>query len=226
MLLRHGQSIWNHDKHFTGWSDIALSPDGEEEAKRAGLLLKRAGFVFDKCFTSQLKRAQDTLTLVLSTMNPGNLPVYQSWRLNERHYGALEGMRRWEAIRKFGIWPVVSCQIQFDATPPSLASDDPRAPINQQRYAGINHSQLPLAESLQQTLDRVLPLWQGSVLPEIQKGRHLLIVSHRSLLRTLIMQLEGLTRSQVMRLSIATGQPICYEFDASLRPVKRYYVTE
>jgi 2,3-bisphosphoglycerate-dependent phosphoglycerate mutase len=225
VLLRHGQSIWNHDRHFTGWSDIALSPGGEKEAKRVGFLLKQAGFTFDACFTSELRRARDTLTLILSAMNLCHLPVYQSWRLNERHYGALEGMRRWEAIQKFGIWPVMNCQIQFDAIPPRLASDDLRAPINQQRYAAIDHSQLPLAESLRQTLVRAQPLWQQSILPEIQQGRRLLIVSHRNLLRTLIMQLEGLTDFQVMRLSVATGRPLCYELDASLKPIRRYYLT-
>ncbi len=225
VLLRHGQSIWNHDRHFTGWSDVALSPQGEEEAKRAGRLLKQAGFTFDICFSSELKRAQDTLAIILSAMDLNCLPIQQSWRLNERHYGALEGMRRWAAIRKFGIWSIVNCQIRFDAIPPRLAPDDPRAPVNQQRYAAIDRSQLPLAESMQQTLERLLPAWQKVILPEIKHGKRLLIVSHKNLLRTLIMQLEGLTSSQTMRLSIATGQPLCYELDTLLKPVKRYYLS-
>ncbi len=230
VLLRHGQSIWNQDRHFTGWSDVALSSHGKEEAERAGRLLKQAGFTFDVCFCSELKRAGDTLALILSAMGLDSLPVYRSWRLNERHYGGLEGMRRWAAVRKFGIWPILNCQLRFDAVPPLLLSDDPRAPVNQQRYAFIDSSQLPLAESMQQTLERVQPLWQQTILPEIRQGRDLLVVSHRNLLKTLVMQLEGLTDRQVMRLAIPTGRPLCYEFDfsslnrAPLKPVKHYYL--
>ncbi|MFO7579282.1 2,3-bisphosphoglycerate-dependent phosphoglycerate mutase [Nitrosomonas halophila] len=225
VLLRHGQSIWNRDRHFTGWSNVALSPAGEEEARAAGQLLKQAGFTFDACLTSGLRRAQDTLALALSTMGQQNLPVYRSWRLNERHYGALEGMQRWAAIRRFGLWSIVSCQIRFNASPPCLALDDLRAPVNQPCYASVDRSQLPLGESMQHTLERVLPLWQNRIVPEIRAGKRLLIVSHKNLLKTLVMQLEGLTGLQVMRLSIATGRPLCYELDASLRPVRRYYLS-
>ena len=224
VLLRHGKSIWNKDRHFTGWADIALSLQGEEEARKAGQQLKQADFSFDICFCSELKRARDTLAFVQSEMNLDHLPVHQSWRLNERHYGALEGMRPWDAIRKFGIWPTLKSQLHFDAKPPILMPGDPRAPVNQQRYTAIVRSQLPLTESIQQALVRVQPLWQETILPEIRQGKRLLIVSHKGLLRTLVMQLEGLTGAQAMRLSIKTGQPLCYELDNSLNPVNRYYL--
>ncbi|MXS80959.1 phosphoglycerate mutase [Nitrosomonas eutropha] len=224
VLLRHGKSVWNKDRHFTGWSDIALSLQGEEEARRAGQRLKQAGFSFDICFCSELKRARDTLAFVQSEMSLSHLPVHRSWRLNERHYGALEGMRPWAAIRRFGIWPVLKSQLHFDAVPPLLMANDPRVPASQQRYAAVNHAQLPLAESMQQALVRVQPFWQQTILPEIRQGKRLLIVSHKGLLRTLVMQLEGLTGAQVMRLSITTGQPLCYELDSLLNPVNRYYL--
>ncbi|MDT8364304.1 MAG: 2,3-bisphosphoglycerate-dependent phosphoglycerate mutase [Nitrosomonas sp.] len=224
VLLRHGQSVWNHEGRFTGWSDVALSARGEAEARRAGVILKQCGFTFDACFTSELKRAQNTLARIQSVMRSGHLPVYRDWRLNERHYGALEGLRRFDAVRQFGIRPVLDCQLRFDSVPPLLAIEDPRAPANQPCYASIDRTCLPLAESLHQTLYRVLPLWQGAILPEIQKGRQLLIVSHKNLLKTLMMQLEGLTHWQAMRLPITTGKPLCYELDAQLKPVRRYYL--
>ncbi len=225
VLLRHGQSIWNHEGRFTGWSDVALSARGEAEAKMAGAILKQHGVTFDACFTSELIRARDTLTLLQSVMQLDHIPTYQSWRLNERHYGALEGLRRLEAIRQFGIWPILDCQLRFDAMPPLLTTEDPRAPLNQSRYASIDRMYLPLAESLRQTLHRALPLWQESILPEIQQGKRLLIVSHKNLLKTLMMQLEGLTPWQAVRLPIATGKPLCYELDAQLKPMRRYYLT-
>lgn len=224
VLLRHGKSVWNKDRHFTGWSDIALSLQGEEEAQKAGRSLMRAGFTFDACYSSELKRARDTLAHVQSVMGLSHLPVHRSWRLNERHYGALEGMRPWAAIRKFGIWPVLKTQLYFDATPPLLKADDLRAPANQHHYAAVDRTQLPLAESLQQALERVQPLLRGTILPEIRQGKRLLIVSHKGILRTLIMQLEGLTSAQAMRLSVTTGQPLCYELDRSFNPVNRYYL--
>lgn len=226
VLLRHGQSIWNQDRRFTGWGDIPLSPQGEEEARRAGQLLKQAGFTFDACYCSELQRANATLAHVQSEMGLGPLPVYRTWRLNERHYGALEGMRPWAAICKFGIWPVLQSQINFDAIPPLLTPGDPRAPANQPHYAAVDRARLPLAESMQQALERVRPLWQETILPEVRQGKRLLIVSHQGLLKMLVMQLEGLTGAQTMRLSIATGRPLCYELDSSLTPVRRYYLSD
>ena len=224
ILLRHGQSIWNRDRRFTGWSDVELSPQGEQEAKLAGQLLKKSGYTFDACFTSELKRSTETLRILLSTMGLNNLPIKQSWRLNERHYGALEGVERWNAIKRFGIWPVVGCQLKFGASPPPLDPKDKRFPGNQQRYLGIIKNELPLAESLQQARSRMQPYWQKTIIPEIKSGKRILIVSHKNILRTLMMQLDGISNLEVMKLSIATGRPLIYELDNKLHTIKKYYV--
>ena len=223
VLLRHGQSIWNRDKKFTGWSDVPLSPDGEKEAGQAAYLLKQAGFTFDRCFCSTLQRATTTARIVLSAMQL-DIAVQENWRLNERHYGALEGMKRWEAIRKFGIWPILGCQIKFDALPPCLNAQDPRFPGNQPGYAGIAKDELPLGESLQHTLARVKPYWQETIQPEIQQGKRVLIVSHRNTLRVLMMLLDQLTPGQVMKSRLATGRPLVYELDPQCHTVRHYYV--
>jgi len=224
VLLRHGQSIWNRDKIFTGWSDVALSPKGEREAEQAAYLLKQAGFTFDMCFSSTLQRARTTSQIVLSSMQLNAIPVHESWRLNERHYGALEGMERWQAIKKFGIWPILGCQIKFDAAPPYLDSQDPRFPGNLPGYTGIDKAKLPLGESMQHTLARFQPYWLETIQPEIQQGKRILIVSHKNTLRTLMMLLDHLTPRQVMKLSLATGRPLVYELDQQLNAIRHYYV--
>ncbi len=224
VLLRHGQSIWNRDKIFTGWSDVALSPKGEREAEQAAYLLKQAGFTFDMCFSSTLQRARTTSQIVLSSMQLNTIPVHESWRLNERHYGALEGMERWQAIKKFGIWPILGCQIKFDAAPPYLDSQDPRFPGNLPGYTGIDKAKLPLGESMQHTLARFQPYWLETIQPEIQQGKRILIVSHKNTLRTLMMLLDHLTPRQVMKLSLATGRPLVYELDQQLNAIRHYYV--
>ena len=223
VLLRHGQSIWNRDKKFTGWSDIPLSAKGEQEAEQAAYLLKQAGLTFDLCFTSSLQRAKTTARIVLSAMQL-DLPVHESWRLNERHYGALEGMERWPAIKKFGIWPILGCQIKFDATPPYLDAHDPRFPGNLPGYAGIDKNELPLGESMQNTQARVKPYWEETIQPEIQHGKRVLIVSHRNTLRVVTMLLEHLTAAQVMKTRLATGRPLVYELDQQGHAVRHYYV--
>lgn len=223
VLLRHGQSIWNRDKKFTGWSDVPLSPKGEKEAEQAAYLLKQAGFTFDICFSSPLQRAQTTAQIVLSTMQL-NIPIIMSWRLNERHYGALEGMQRWEAIKKFGIWPILGCQIKFDATPPYLKATDSRYPGNQSAYSRIDQNELPYAESMQHTLARVRPYWEEEIQPQIKQGKRILIVSHRNTLRVLTMMLENLTPLQVMKSRLATGRPLVYELSQSFNVTRRYYV--
>jgi|CXWL01.1.fsa_nt_gi 2,3-bisphosphoglycerate-dependent phosphoglycerate mutase len=224
VLLRHGQSVWNRDKIFTGWSDVALSPKGEREAEQAAYLLKQAGFTFDLCFSSTLQRAKSTSQIVLASMQLNEIPVHESWRLNERHYGALEGMERWQAIKKFGIWPILGCQIKFDAAPPYLDSQDPRFPGNQPGYTGINTDELPLGESMQQTLARFQPYWQETIQPELKQGLRILIVSHKNTLRTLMMLLDHLTPGQVMKLSLATGRPLVYELDQQYKAIRHYYV--
>lgn len=175
------------------------------------------------CFTSELKRSTDTLQIVLESMQLNDLPIQRSWHLNERHYGALEGITRWQAIRRFGIWPVLGCQLKFNASPPSLTTDDPRYPGNQPRYAAISKNILPVAESMQQTLLRMQPYWQQVIAPEIQSGKRILIVSHKNVLRTLMMQLENLSHTKVMKLSLATGRPLVYELDSKLTAVRHYY---
>lgn len=225
VLLRHGQSIWNRDKIFTGWSDVALSPKGELEAKQAALLLQQAGFTFDLCFTSMLQRASTTARIVLAAMQL-DIPVHQNWRLNERHYGALEGMERWPAIKQFGVWPILGCQIKFDAIPPVLHRDDIRYPGHQQLYADIDPALLPVGESMQQTLTRFKPYWLETLLPEILNGKRILIVSHRNTLRVLMMLLDQLTPLQVMKQKLATGRPIVYELDQQGRTLQHYYADQ
>ncbi|WP_293005527.1 2,3-bisphosphoglycerate-dependent phosphoglycerate mutase [Nitrosomonas sp.] len=223
VLLRHGQSIWNRDKKFTGWSDVALSSKGEQEAEQAAYLLKHAGFTFDLCFTSVLQRATSTSRIALASMHL-DIPMQQTWHLNERHYGALEGMERWAAIRKFGIWPILGCQIKFDAAPPSLNQEDYRYPGNQLSYAHIDRNQLPTGESMRQTLARLKPYWQDTIQPEIRQGKHVLIVSHRNTLRALMMLLDHLTPTQVMKLRLATGRPLVYELDQQCNAIRHYYI--
>lgn len=225
VLLRHGQSIWNRDKIFTGWSDVALSPKGEQEARRAALLLQQAGFTFDLCFTSMLQRATTTAHIVLETMQL-DIPVIQNWRLNERHYGALEGMARWPAIKQFGVWPILGCQIKFDAMPPVLHRDDIRYPGHQRLYHGIDPALLPAGESMQQTRARLMPYWLDTILPEIRHGKRILIVSHRNTLRALRMLLDQLTPLQVMKQKFATGRPLVYELDRHGQALRHYYADQ
>ncbi|SEQ79167.1 2,3-bisphosphoglycerate-dependent phosphoglycerate mutase [Nitrosomonas sp. Nm51] len=223
VLLRHGQSIWNRDKIFTGWSDVALSPEGEREAAHAGYLLQQAGFTLDCCFSSTLQRASGTAKTVLSAMAL-ELPVQKCWRLNERHYGALEGMGRLAAVGKFGLWPVLRTQIRYDGEPPRLKMDDARFPGNQSGYAGIDVNELPQGESLKLAAQRLQPYWQRVIRPELARGRNVLIVSHKNLLRTLMGRLDHLPARQMMKLKLATGRPLVYELDRALEPVRHYYM--
>ena len=223
VLLRHGESISNRDGYFTGWNDVALSQRGEHQAEQAGRLLKETGCEFDICFTSELRRATDTLRILLSSMGLDKVTTRQSWRLNERHYGALEGVHRINAIGKFGIWPVLGPQLRFTAIPPPLRPGDARCPGNQLRYSDVDKNELPLSESMQQTFARVLPYWQETIAPELLRGKRVLVVSHRHVLRSLIMQLDGLSVAQLMKLTVATGRPLVYNLDHKLDPVQHYY---
>lgn len=224
VLLRHGQSTSNRERCFTGWNDAALTPRGEQEAENAGHLLKDAGYTFDMCFTSVLKRATDTQRIVLSRMGLDEIPLRQSWRLNERHYGALEGINRWSAIRKFGVCPILNTQLRFNSSPPPLDPADVRCPVNQPRYSSIDKGELPLAESMQQVVLRMLPYWREIIVPEIQHGKRILIVSHQHVLRSLMMQLDHLSFVQLVTVSVGTGRPLVYELDDNLNPVRHYYV--
>jgi len=224
ILLRHGQSIWNRDSRFTGWSDVELSPLGIQEAKIAGRLLSEMGYTFDLCFTSELNRSSETLRIILSIMGLNNIPIQSSWRLNERHYGALEGIERWSAIKKFGIWPVLGCQIKSNSAPPPLNPTDKRFPGNKLRYSSIDKNELPLGESLEQTHARMQPYWKDIIAPEIKNGKNILLVSHKNILRTLIMQLDGISFSQAMKLPLVTARPLLYELNSDLKIVQKRYV--
>lgn len=224
VLLRHGQSIWNRDKVFTGWSDVTLSPKGKQEAEHAGELMREAGFSFDCCFSSTLQRASETARIALAAMKLNELSIQYCWRLNERHYGALEGMGRLAAVRKFGVWPVLRTQIRYDGEPPLLAMEDERFPGSQPSYAGIDKLELPRGESLKLTAQRLQPYWQQVIKPELAQGKNVLIASHKNVLRALMGQLDHLTGRQVMKLKLATGRPLVYELDQTLAPVRHYYV--
>ncbi|MFT4564786.1 MAG: 2,3-bisphosphoglycerate-dependent phosphoglycerate mutase [Gammaproteobacteria bacterium] len=226
VLLRHGQSLWNTQHRLTGWTDVGLTRHGEQQAAAAGKLLAKHGFGFDDAFTSQLKRASDSLTIVLENMGRSDVPVQQHWRLNERHYGALEGLGPLSAVFKFGLRHVVRCQRRFDVVPPLLDLTDPRYPGNQPRFAEIPSSALPRAESMQQAWQRVLPVWDEEMAPAIQAGRRLLIVAHKNILRVLIKQITGVEGSAVERMSIKTGRPLIYELNEALRPQAHYFLDD
>tara|TARA_B100000686_G_scaffold341974_1_gene420275 strand:+ start:8248 stop:8952 length:705 start_codon:yes stop_codon:yes gene_type:complete len=227
ILLRHGQSIWNRDKRFTGWTDVELSPKGIKEAEIAGNLLKKAGYISDSYFTSELKRSTETLRIILSVLGQEKTTIQKNWRLNERHYGSLEGIKRWAAIKKFGFWPVLGCQLKFNIPPPLLNSIDKRYPGNQIRYSKIDKNQLPRGESLQQTYIRMQPYWDQKIVPELQNGKKILIVSHKNVLRTLIMKLEGISHTQhtqIMRIQIATARPLIYTLNNNLHAIEKQYI--
>ena len=223
-LLRHGESIWNRDRRFTGWADVELSPHGREQARRAGLLLKAKGFRFDACFSSQLKRASETLRIVLDTMGLSGVTPVERWELNERHYGALEGMSHTEARREWGTKQVFAWQRQFAAAPPQLLPGDPRHPRHDPRYAGIPAGELPSGESLRDTLARLLPFWDRIVVPEMRAGKEILIVAHGNTLRVLLKHLDRLAEKDVLALHVPTCEPLVYEVDEGARPRRRSYL--
>jgi 2,3-bisphosphoglycerate-dependent phosphoglycerate mutase len=224
VLLRHGQSLWNKQHRLTGWADVALTPAGERQALAAGELLRQAGFEFDEAYTSQLCRAIDTLSIVLAAMRRPDLPVCRHWRLNERNYGALEGLGPVTAVLKYGFRQVIQCQRRFEVSPPLLDLDDPRFPGNQARFEDIPVSELPRAESMEQTWHRVRPLWEQHMAPAIKAGRRLLVVSHKNTLRVLIKQIAGYSAAEAAGLSIRTGKPLVFELTADLGLVRDYVI--
>jgi 2,3-bisphosphoglycerate-dependent phosphoglycerate mutase len=223
-FLRHGESIWNRDKRFTGWADVELSPRGVEQARRAGRLLKAKGFRFDACFSSCLTRASETLRIVLDTMGLRGVEPVECWQLNERHYGALEGMSHIEARRLWGTRQVFAWQRQFAAPPPPLRPDDPRHPRHDPRYAAVTPEELPAGESLSDTLARVLPFWNRVVVPEIRAGREVLIVAHGNTLRVLLKYIDDVAEKDVPTLHVPICEPLVYELDEAARPLHRYYL--
>ncbi len=224
VLLRHGESDWNRENRFTGWTDVDLSEAGIEQARAAGRLLKEQGYGFDIAYTSVLKRAIRTLWLALDEMDLLWLPVEKSWRLNERHYGALQGLDKAETAAKFGEQQVRVWRRSYDVPPPALAPDDPRHPRHDRRYADLAPGELPLTECLKDTVARVLPYWQSAIAPAIRAGRRALIAAHGNSLRALRKYLDGTSDADIVGLDIPTGVPFVYELDDSLRPLRNYYL--
>jgi 2,3-bisphosphoglycerate-dependent phosphoglycerate mutase len=224
VLVRHGQSIWNVENLFTGWTDVDLSVEGCAEARQAGVELAREGLVPDLVFTSVLKRAIRTQWLMLEQLDLLWLPVERSWRLNERHYGALQGLNKAQTVEKHGEAQVKIWRRSYDIPPPPLSLDDERHPRFDRRYAGVDARELPATESLKDTLARVLPYWEQRLAPELQRGRNLLVVAHGNSLRALVKMLDGMSEQAIVELNIPTGVPLLYEFDAQFRPLPSRYL--
>jgi 2,3-bisphosphoglycerate-dependent phosphoglycerate mutase len=224
VLLRHGESVWNRENRFTGWTDVDLSERGREEAREAGTLLKQQGLSFDLAFTSVLKRAIRTLWLALDEMDLMWLPVRNSWRLNERHYGALQGLNKAETAARFGEQQVKIWRRSYDTRPPALERSDPRFPGDDPRYRELAPAEVPVTECLKDTVDRFLPLWNGAIAPEVSAGRRVIIAAHGNSLRALVKYLDNVSDSAIIGLNIPTGIPLVYELDAALKPVRHYYL--
>jgi 2,3-bisphosphoglycerate-dependent phosphoglycerate mutase len=224
VLIRHGQSVWNLENRFTGWTDVDLSAQGLAEAEAAAQLLKEGGFAFDRCHTSYLRRAIRTLWIVLERMDMMWLPVETSWRLNERHYGALQGLNKAETARKYSEEQVFQWRRSFDVPPPELDTADPRYPGFYPRYAALAPSDLPRAESLKITIDRVMPYWHEVLAPQIKSGQRLIVAAHGNSLRGLVKYLDGMGDDEVAGLNIPTGVPLVYTLDADLKSLGRRYL--
>jgi 2,3-bisphosphoglycerate-dependent phosphoglycerate mutase len=224
VLLRHGESDWNRENRFTGWTDVDLSPKGSQEAHEAARLLKQDGYDFDCAFTSVLKRAIRTLWIVLDDMDRMWLPVLRDWRLNERHYGALQGLNKAETAAKFGDDQVKVWRRSYAIPPPALTPDDERYPGHDRRYAELTREELPLTESLKETVARFVPYWQGAIAPQVKAGRRVLVAAHGNSLRALVKHLDGVSDDAIVELNIPTGIPLVYELDAELRPLRHGYL--
>jgi 2,3-bisphosphoglycerate-dependent phosphoglycerate mutase len=224
VLLRHGQSTWNLENRFTGWTDVGLTPQGEQEAHSAGKLLKDGGYTFDLAYTSVLKRAIKTLWIVMEEMELEWMPVYRAWQLNERHYGALQGLNKAEMAEKFGEAQVKIWRRSYDVPPPALEMDDPRHPRFDRRYANLTSEQLPDCESLKLTVDRMLPYWHSTIAPIVKSGQRVLIAAHGNSLRALVKYLDNISDTAIPELNIPTGIPLVYELDSDLRPMKSFYL--
>lgn len=224
VLLRHGQSAWNQDNRFTGWIDVDLTSAGVAEARNAGRFMREAGLVFDVAYTSLLKRAVRTLWVALDALDQMWLPVEKTWRLNERHYGALQGLDKSEMADRYGREQVFLWRRSFSVRPPALDRDNPHHPRFDPRYAGVDPADLPASESLQDTLMRVLPCWQNAILPRLARQQRVLVVAHGNSLRALVKYLDGISDAAVPDLNIPTGIPMLYELDTQLRPTRRTYL--
>src|SRR3989304_4901363 len=224
VLLRHGQSTWNLENRFTGWTDVGLTEQGAEEAHSAGKLLREGGYVFDAAYTSVLRRAIKTLWIVLEELGQEWIPVMRAWQLNERHYGALQGLNKAETAEKFGEAQVKIWRRSYDPPPPALEPTDERHPRFDPRYAALTPEQLPATESLKITLERVLPYWHSTLSPMIKSGRRVLVVAHGNSIRALVKYLDQISETKITELNIPTGLPLVYELDKDLKPMKNYYL--
>lgn len=224
VLLRHGESTWNQENRFTGWTDVDLTEKGSAEAKRAGQLLKAGGYTFDVAFTSVLKRAIRTLNLALDEMDLLWLPVFKSWRLNERHYGALQGLNKAETASQYGDKQVLIWRRSYDIQPPALTADDPRYPGNDRRYADLAPQDVPFTECLKDTVARFLPYWHEIIAPTIRTGQRVIVAAHGNSLRALVKYLDNISDEEIVELNIPTGVPLVYELDADLKPIEHYYL--
>ncbi len=224
VLLRHGESTWNRENRFTGWTDVDLSDRGREEARDAGRLLKSLGYAFDRAHVSVLKRAIRTLWIALDEMDAMWLPVTHSWRLNERHYGSLQGLDKSEMASQFGEAQVLVWRRSYDIPPPPLEKSDPRFAGDDPRYDGLDEGQVPLTECLKDTVARVVPYWEEVIAPQIRSGQRLLIAAHGNSIRALVKYLDGVSEADIVGLNIPTATPLVYELDDALRPVRHYYL--
>ncbi|MGI6523683.1 MAG: 2,3-diphosphoglycerate-dependent phosphoglycerate mutase [Bdellovibrionota bacterium] len=224
VLLRHGESVWNKENRFTGWTDVDLSEKGIEEAKQAGRLLKAENLTFDIALTSVLKRAIRTLWLSLYELDLMWIPVERAWQLNERHYGALQGLNKAETAAKFGDDQVLIWRRSYDVPPPPLEKDDERYPAHDRRYSDLSEAELPLTECLKDTVARIMPYWQNRIAPLIKSGKRVLIAAHGNSLRALVKYLDNVSESEIVGLNIPTGVPLVYELDENLKPIKHYYL--
>jgi 2,3-bisphosphoglycerate-dependent phosphoglycerate mutase len=224
VLLRHGESEWNRLNLFSGWTDVDLSEAGREEAHQAGQTLKTHGYVFDVAFTSWLKRATETLRIVLAEMGQSDIPVHKSWLLNERHYGALQGLNKAETAEQYGAEQVHIWRRSYDVRPPALTLEDPRHPRFETQYADMDSSQLPATESLKDTLDRVIPYWNDAIEPTLRTGKKVIISAHGNSLRALVKHLDAISDDDIPKLNIPTGIPLIYELDDDANAIKHYYL--
>jgi 2,3-bisphosphoglycerate-dependent phosphoglycerate mutase len=224
VLLRHGESIWNRENRFTGWTDVDLTERGREEAKEAGRLLKEGGYVFGLSYTSVLKRAIRTLDLVLDELDLMWIPVTKNWRLNERHYGALQGLNKSETAAKYGEAQTKIWRRSYDIPPPSLSMADDRHPSRDPRYSDLKPTELPLTESLKDTVERFLPYWHETIAPTIKSGKRVLIAAHGNSLRALMKYLDNITDADIVEVNIPTGIPLVYEVNEDLTPIRHYYL--
>ena len=224
VLVRHGESVWNKENRFTGWTDVELSEKGREEAREAGKVLREGGYTFDVAYTSVLRRAIHTLRAILDELDLAWIPEYRFWRLNERHYGALQGLDKAETAAKFGEAQVKIWRRSYDIRPPELTPDDPRFPGLDPRYAKLSKAALPLTECLKDTVARFLPLWHETIAPAIQTGERVLIAAHGNSIRALVKYLDNIPEADIVELNIPTGMPLVYELDDELKPLNRYYL--